>query len=1119
MNLPCQPPEEFPDPADAEGESLEELLAETQDILSDPALEIPPAAEVRYQIREPAPAEEERSVLAKPVFDADDLVDEESIDSQLDELAMEFVDRYRDGQRPTIGEYADLYPDLAEEIRDLFPTIAQMEGLKVQADEEDRQARGGHSNQGAISGELKLTQLGDFRIIREIGRGGMGVVYEAEQTSLKRTVAVKVLPLLSLLKPELAQRFEREARTAAQLHHTNIVPVFGFGQFHGFHYYVMQLIEGIGLDELFGDRSDTGSGDSGAGESNTSVQESQARQVAGIESNVSATSHRSTVTDSSTVPRVVAETLHEQRASPLEPTDRSRRQPAEITEAGSTPLPASGDVTPLAERQNPLSGKTLTVRDIADIGAQAAGAIAYAHDQGTLHRDIKPGNLLMDPSGQVWVADFGLAKAMEGDEITQSGNVVGTVRYMAPEQLRGENDPRSDIYSLGITLYELLTGRRAWSATERNRLIQQVLSSDLPPAGKLNPEVPRDLETIVAKATAKEPEHRYQTAGELEADLRRFLDDRPIRARPIGPLERAIRWSRRNPVVASLSGLSAGLLMLVAVVGFIGYRAESEQRQRAEETSTNAVAVLDKIFDRFAPDQAVALTGAAGGSGPAVVSDETAALLEDLLAFYDQLASLDEQDEALAEKRADARRRVGDIRQRLGRHPDAVRSYRESLTQYDLLQDRYPGDETRYTISRAQILNGIGTSQRMINQQSEAAESHSQALRTLESLAADQLKAADTQYELARSHYLLAFRLRPGEGPVDDESALILPEDLQDGPPRPGERPFGPEGPQGDRLPGQRRPVDAQSVHDRVSADRVTHFSHAVEILTRLHEEMPHDPKVTHLLAICLREWYPTRIPDDESPIHGQLWRPEQLLEELVQEYPNTPAFQHALAESYSRFPFRPHEIHYVDLLRVEAALNKALGHARRLYEKQPTVPAYSRTLIHVHFQLGNIQRSFHHSLRDQDRDAAQEYMARAERNLRAAAELQQSLVRRFPDSLSYHLWLARYWRSLGSLLQVQHRLDEAITVLDNAIQEARTVDTRQKNTDSWHLAVASLHRELSFAHFEAGNVQQWAEHDDLARSERNQVQNQSLLQRRTLPRRFAPDGGASRDFNGNPEF
>ena len=208
---------------------------------------------------------------------------------------------------------------------------------------------------------------------------------------------------------------------------------------------------------------------------------------------------------------------------------------------------------------------------MARVGVQVAEALAYAHGQRILHRDIKPSNLLLDARGNVWVADFGLAKASDGEDLTHTGDVVGTLRYLAPERLRGQSDPRGDVYSLGLTLYELLTLRPAFDAADRERLIQQVTQGEPPRPRQLEPGVPRDLETIVLKAIAREPAHRYATAGALAEDLQRFLEGRPIRARRVSAAERFWRWCKRNPVVAGLTAAVFVLLAAVAGVASVGY--------------------------------------------------------------------------------------------------------------------------------------------------------------------------------------------------------------------------------------------------------------------------------------------------------------------------------------------------------------------------------------------------------------------------------------------------------------------------------------------------------------------------------------------------------------------
>jgi eukaryotic-like serine/threonine-protein kinase len=190
-------------------------------------------------------------------------------------------------------------------------------------------------------------------------------------------------------------------------------------------------------------------------------------------------------------------------------------------------------------------------RGVAQIGRQAAQGLAYAHARGIVHRDIKPSNLLLDHTGVVWIADFGLAKA-EDDGLTATGDVLGTLRYMAPERFRGEGDARADLYALGLTHYELMTLRPAFVTSDRLKLIEQVKTEEPARPRSLDGRIPRDLETIVLKAIEKDPKQRYASALPLAEDLRRFLADEPIAARRTSAAERYARWARRNPTIAAL---------------------------------------------------------------------------------------------------------------------------------------------------------------------------------------------------------------------------------------------------------------------------------------------------------------------------------------------------------------------------------------------------------------------------------------------------------------------------------------------------------------------------------------------------------------------------------------
>jgi WD40 repeat protein len=220
---------------------------------------------------------------------------------------------------------------------------------------------------------------------------------------------------------------------------------------------------------------------------------------------------------------------------------------------------------------------------------QVADALAHAAGQGVLHRDIKPSNLLLDETGNVWVTDFGLAKADDDGNLTHTGDIVGTLRYMAPERFNGQGDLRSDVYSLGLTLYELLTLQTAFDETDRNKLVKQVMHDEPVGPRKINRAVPRDLETVVLKAIARDPAHRYQTPADMADDLKRFVEDRPVQARRISSIERLARWGKRNPLVAgSLTGVVAVFLTAFVLVSWSYFRAEdarqeeANQRQKAE---------------------------------------------------------------------------------------------------------------------------------------------------------------------------------------------------------------------------------------------------------------------------------------------------------------------------------------------------------------------------------------------------------------------------------------------------------------------------------------------------------------------------------------------------------
>lgn len=389
----------------------------------------------------------------------------------------------------------------AQRHADLMPQLeCYLEGLRLIQEFSPPLRIAAAEIQDEINPEWQSQPLGDFQLLRRIGRGGMGVVYEAEQLSLRRRVAVKLLPFGGAFDSTLQQRFQRESQAAARLHHPHIVPVFTVGCERGLHFYVMQLIHG----------------------------------------------------------RSIAALIEELRES------------------------QSGSALPHA------ISDSAWFRRVARFGIQAAEGLHYAHEQGIVHRDIKPANLLLDERDELFVTDFGLASTQETADLTVSGHVTGTLRYASPEQVLGKRagvDRRTDIYSLGATLYELLTLSPPFPGDDRRSLTHDILHTAPQPPRLINPSIPRDLETVIFRAMAGDQKDRYASASDLAMDLQRFQEGQAVHARRPGWIERTRRQFARRPRLATAT---FGVLLLLLVVFVFGSTLIIRSRELARESERSA---------------------------------------------------------------------------------------------------------------------------------------------------------------------------------------------------------------------------------------------------------------------------------------------------------------------------------------------------------------------------------------------------------------------------------------------------------------------------------------------------------------------------------------------------
>ncbi len=1007
-----------------------------------------------------------------------------------EELVEEFLTDVRRGCDPQIEAYALAHSSFAESIREVFPALLMLEqAARVDVTEPIDKTR-------PLDATLSLASLGerdpqhvsvitgksgaplhfdDFQIVRRIGHGGMGIVYEAIQCSLQRPVALKVINEVASSSEQHRQRFRREAESAAGLHHTNIVPIYGIGEDHGLQYYAMQLIDGVTMAQVIQ------SVRLRCMNVSTGVQDDTGSQTVAISAQAATLAERLVSGKSSD--RGVEQHRNSDQKSPSDVNPIVRNPEGKDSADRSSGIHGS-------ELGNRTDSEDLTgvlprhyFRNICRLMSKVANAIEYAHEAGVLHRDIKPSNLLLDQSGTIWVADFGLARRDDWESQTQSGEILGTLRYMAPEQLRGTSDVRSDIYSLGLTLFELLTLRPAFSAPKQ-RLLDPANSSSVSLSAIDKRSLPIDLQTILQKACATEPAMRYQRAREFEEDLLRFLEDRPILARRASWLEKSVRWARRNPAIAALAGTLFGLLLTLAILlGLWNQQqreslktltqaygqvargleeksqalrsAEVEQR-RAERNLELALEAFDTITDNIAsrgaglaPTLLDSDDDATESFAGVVLSVADVELLKSLQMFFERFA-----EENTADLRFDAaiaRRRVGEIEQRIGKSEEAIASLGKAIRELERLRMQWEKNEnsSHKEADKADSVANVGDASRNPVSERNIQDLLIEELKTREVLVEvlsqrgmmpravmelDNVKRILVRYpDFAKSEAGL-YRLASLLNKMSSASARLAFERLAN------ERRRRMPWINGPRANGAKAELVAAPQRIRIERDLVGN-SEAVKYLETLcheHADSEHSLEYKLALARTYRDRMGLcRILGQTDEASDAFDKSKQILVGLMSEKKDSAVLKYELANLYF---WNVSNVKDGEDSDGENSLEQALRLTQEILEDYPLVPEYQTLNANL------LVRSALQQSEGEDGGSLAERIDFAVTKFQQAIGIHQSLVDRFPDIPIYAVHLLQTTSQLGEYYGSVRRPERARQVMTQAAELAEKIAKSSPN-------------------------------------------------------------------------
>jgi eukaryotic-like serine/threonine-protein kinase len=974
----------------------------------------------------------------------------------------EYFEILKMGQKPDRREFEARYPEIADVLGECLEGLDFVQAAAPQLEP---------SPLGDNAGDFSLGRdlypegpLGDYRIVREVGRGGMGVVYEALQTSLNRRVALKVLPFASALDNKQLQRFKNEAQAAAHLHHQNIVPVYAVGNDRGIHYYAMQFIDGRTLGTMI----------------------RELRQHAGLEARDD--NHRThdypgvpgNEPTGSYLAEIGQTTTREQRVE---------QRVGQLDDAATPPVMA-------ASTERSAKGAAF-FQTVAQLGMQAAEAIEHAHQLGVVHRDIKPANLLIDLRGNLWVTDFGLAHCQNQAGLTMSGDLVGTLRYMSPEQALAQRvniDHRTDIYSLGATLYELLTLEPVFAGAERQELLRQIAFEEPRRPRQVNPAIPVELETIVLKALEKNPADRYASAQEVADDLQRYLNDEPIRARRPSFMQRMRKWGRRHRAVVWSGTIAAMILVAMAIVGLainnvlvtreknekiealdhalrekrekelaliakevaLGDAVREKKRadeslllvthERNEKTTALNVAIREKLRadeNLAKARQVVKQYLVKTTQNPRLRAADLSSLRKELLAtaipFYEEFVKQAQDDQDLEAERARAFGELALVRQETGDPRRALADTEQRLAIYQRLAAAYPKDP-RYRHEVANTHRNLGNMHLELAQHARSEQSYHEARKLLEPLLAQYDGFPQYLDDLGACYVNLSTLLRNVGRPLEalkyGEKGLELAERLAPG----------------NAARPEYRFKLAQSYLNLASLlnaaaryqEGVNAARHGASLLEELVTDFSDDAEYREGWAdslnnlgimLCQLDQYPEAISLQRKGL--------QIHRQLAEDYPSLPTHRQDLAMSLTNLGIVLSEVGQPQ--EGLAMQDEAAAIQEKLVKAFPGVADYRKRLGLMQTNRGHLLLLLHR-------------LDEALSANRAAVALQEELVKSNPKVTLWRQDLGRSYNNQGELLRRHLRYQDALKVCRQGLEVRQQLARDFPNDATFNLEVAGSH-------------------------------------------------------------